>query len=243
MRFLRPKTGVAVLAAAMLLSFAHCTSERTISNAYIAIPRVRRALNVALSWPSPAYADALLGARLFEDGSAQGSVRIALTHSILLDNPRITPIGALELADATVRAAARDRLPPEFLGATLLQESAFDPNAISPAGAMGIAQFMPNTAAEYSVDPFDPFDAIGGAARLLSQYLRAYRPLYDDPYAATLAAYNAGPGAVAEYHGVPPYVQTQEYVRLIYERWARISWDESAGRTSSARVEPNWGVW
>ncbi len=139
-------------------------------------------------------------------------------------NPRITAAGALALADATVRAARDHGLPPEFLAATLLQESAFDPGAVSPAGAVGIAQFTIDTADSYGVDPFDPFDAIDGAARLLSLYYRAYRLQYDDDaFATALAAYNAGPGAVAEYHGVPPYAETKEYVALIYERWARIA--------------------
>jgi soluble lytic murein transglycosylase-like protein len=243
MRFLRPKTGVATIAAALLCGCGLSTSERTTPHAFLAIPQLRRTLNVALSWPSPAYADTLEGARLFEDGTSAGSARVALTRAILLVNPRITAIGALQLADATVRVAARDRLPPEFLGATLLQESAFDPNAVSPSGAMGVAQFMPETAAEYGIDPFDPYDAIGGASRLLAQYVRSYRNLYDDPYAASLAAYNAGPGAVAEYHGMPPYAETREYVRLIYERWAAMAWYESAERTSPVRVEASSRVW
>lgn len=138
-------------------------------------------------------------------------------------NPRITAAGALTLADATVRAARANDLPPEFLGATLLQESAFDPNAVSSAGAVGIAQFTIDTADVYGVNPFDPFDAIDGAAQLLGTYYRQYRPLYEDAYAAALAAYNAGPGAVAKYHGVPPYAETREYVALIYERWGRIA--------------------
>jgi soluble lytic murein transglycosylase-like protein len=206
----------------MLCGCVNSTFETHTRHAFVAIPQLREALNVALSWPSPAYDDALSGARLFENGAAARSPSIALTKAILLVNPRMTAIGALELADATVRAAREERLPPEFLGATLLQESAFDPNAISSAGAAGIAQFMPDTAAEYGVNPFDPFDAIRGASVLLSQYVHAYRNVYADPFAASLAAYNAGPGAVAEYHGVPPFRQTQEYVLLVYERWARM---------------------
>jgi soluble lytic murein transglycosylase-like protein len=207
----------------MLCGCATSTFEIPTHRAFVAIPQLRGTLNTALSWPSPAYDDALAGARLFENGSAAGSPCIALTRAILLMNPRMTAIGALELADATVRDARAERLPPEFLGATILQESAFDPNAISSAGAVGIAQFMPDTAAEYGVNPFDPFDALRGASVLLSQYVHAYRSVYADPYAASLAAYDAGPGAVAEYHGVPPYRETQEYVLLVYERWARMA--------------------
>ena len=113
-------------------------------------------------------------------------------------NPRIVAAYALLFAgrDGATRRA-RNRLPPEFLGATLLQESAYDPQAISSAGAIGIAQFMPETAADVGVDPYDPFAAIAGAAALLGGYVAAYRARYADPYAAALAAYNAGPLAVA----------------------------------------------
>ncbi len=138
-------------------------------------------------------------------------------------NPRITAIGSLALAVATVRAARATSLPPEFLAATILQESAYDPSAISSAGAIGIAQFEIETADAYGIDPFDPYRAIPGAARLLASYVSAYDGTYADPYATALAAYNAGPGAVARYHGVPPYQETREYVALIFERWGRIA--------------------
>lgn len=186
-------------------------------------------LNTALSWPAPASADALKGARILMDGPRVSAPALAIARAVLRTNPRITAIGALALAQATVVAARRASVPPEFLGATLLQESAYDPRAISSAGAVGIAQFEPETAREVGVDPFDPYAAIAGAARLLGAYLVRYRMRYDDPYAAALAAYNAGPGAVAYYRGVPPYPETREYVELIYERWGRIGSYERAG--------------
>jgi soluble lytic murein transglycosylase-like protein len=114
-------------------------------------------------------------------------------------------------------------LPPEFLAATILQESAYDPSALSAAGAIGIAQFEIETADAYGIDPLDPNRAIPGAARLLASYVADYRGVYADPYATALAAYNAGPGAVAYYHGVPPYQETRDYIALIYERWGRIA--------------------
>jgi soluble lytic murein transglycosylase-like protein len=147
---------------------------------------------------------------------------LALTRAILRTNARLAPIDALQLAGATVHAAHAQELPPEFLGATLLQESAFDPRALSAAGAVGIAQFMPSTADGVGVDPFDPFSAIDGAAALLASYVRAYNGVYPNPYAAALAAYNAGPGAVSAYRGVPPYPETREYIDDIVDRWAKI---------------------
>jgi soluble lytic murein transglycosylase-like protein len=193
-----------------------------------AIPQLDRVLNTALSWPSPAHVDALLGARLVEDGSHVSYPEMAIARGAMRTNPRITAAGAMALADATVRAARAHGLPPEFLGATLLQESAFDPGAVSSAGAVGIAQFTIDTADAYGVNPFDPFDAIDGAAQLLGTYYRQYRTQYDDAFAVALAAYNAGPEAVSKYHGVPPYAETREYVSLIYERWARIAGYERA---------------
>ena len=149
-----------------------------------------------------------------------------MARSIERSNERISAFDALVLADRAVNAADAQHLNPEFFCATLLQESGFDPNALSSAGAVGIAQFTLETAASYGIDPFDPRDAIDGSSALLAQYVRDYTGRYGDPYAAALAAYNAGPGAVARYHGVPPYAETQEYISDIYYRWARILNDE-----------------
>jgi soluble lytic murein transglycosylase-like protein len=195
----------------------------------IAPPQVRRALNIALSWPSPARVDALKGAVLVHDGPAVNGADLAIARAILRTNPRLQPAYALLFAGATARAARSHSLPPEFLGATLLQESAYDPQALSAAGAIGIAQFMPDTAAGVGLDPTDPFASIEAAAALLGGYADAYRGRYADPYSAALAAYNAGPFAVAQYRGVPPYAETREYIALIFDRWARIVSYERAG--------------
>lgn len=160
--------------------------------------------------------------RLLRDGGAVRDPALAITRAILRTNPRLAPVDALQLAGETVRAARAQDLPPEFLGATLLQESAFDPDAISSAGAVGIAQFMLSTAQGVGVDPFDPVSAIDGAAALLASYVRAYDGVYANPYAAALAAYNAGPGAVSAYRGVPPYPETRAYIDDIVDRWAKI---------------------
>ena len=129
-----------------------------------------------------------------------------------------------------MRAARANSLPPEFLVATLLQESAFDPGAVSVAGAEGIAQFMPETAAGAGVDPFDPSSAIDGAAQLLGTYVADYAQRYDDPFSLALAAYNAGPAAVRAYGGVPPYPETQAYIDDVIDRWAKIAAAEAPRR-------------
>ena len=180
-----------------------------------------------LSWHLPPAVDSLRGMRLLYDASVPARPALAVTRSILRSNPRLAPEEALELATAAIARARAEGLDHGFFAATLLQESAFDPRAISPAGAVGIAQFTLDTADAYGVDPFDPLDAMRGSARLLGDYLRTYAGRYPDPYAATLAAYNAGPGTVAYYHGVPPYPETKEYVTLVYDRWSRIVRDET----------------
>lgn len=105
-------------------------------------------------------------------------------------------------------AASANGLPPALLAALLRTESDFDPTVVSPAGAQGIAQFMPATAREVGLaDPFDPDRAIPAAARLLAGHMREFGSA-----SLALAAYNAGPGAVRRYGGVPPFAETQAYV-------------------------------
>lgn len=109
---------------------------------------------------------------------------------------------------SVLSAALANGISPALLAALLKAESDFDPTAVSPAGAQGIAQFMPATARGMGLtDPFDPDQAIPAAARLLAGHIRSFGSV---PLA--LAAYNAGPGAVARYAGVPPYAETQAYV-------------------------------
>jgi len=104
-------------------------------------------------------------------------------------------------------AGAAHGIQPSVLAAVAKTESAFDPNAVSHAGAQGLMQFMPGTAADMGVDPLDPASAIDGAARYLSQNLRRFGSLE-----LALAAYNAGPGAVQQHGGIPPFAETQAYV-------------------------------
>ena len=113
--------------------------------------------------------------------------------------------------ETILRAASRWNVSAAMLAAQLMAESNFNPNAVSPAGAQGIAQFMPGTAASYGLkDPFDPERAIDAQAHLMSDLLREFRSI---PLA--LAAYNAGPGAVAACGCVPPYPETRAYVARI----------------------------
>jgi soluble lytic murein transglycosylase-like protein len=110
------------------------------------------------------------------------------------------------------QAAARYGLDPSVLHGLIQQESGFDPSARSGAGALGLTQLMPSTAASLGVaEPLDPAQSIEGGARYLSQLLNQFAGNTAD----ALAAYNAGPGAVQQYGGVPPYPETQQYVAKV----------------------------
>jgi soluble lytic murein transglycosylase-like protein len=110
------------------------------------------------------------------------------------------------------QAAARNSVDPAVLHGLIQQESGFDPNSTSSAGAAGLTQLMPGTAASLGVtDPLDPAQSIEGGARYLGQMLRDF----GGDTEKALAAYNAGPGAVQRYGGVPPYAETQQYVTKV----------------------------
>lgn len=178
--------------------------------------------DAALSWHIPPPVPVYRGVRLLMDAGPRAPQNVKVAREILRTNARISPVDALVLGSGALRAARDAAIDPSFFVATLLQESGFDPRAISSAGAVGIAQFTIGTAGVYGVAPWDPASAIPGAAAVLASYERAYRTWADDPYALALAAYNAGPGAVAAYRGVPPYAETREYVDDIRDRWSRL---------------------
>jgi soluble lytic murein transglycosylase-like protein len=177
--------------------------------------------DAALSWHIPVAAPLIRGARMYMDAPPRGGQLTATVRNIMRTNPRLSGFDALVLAERTLSAARANGLDPGFLAATLLEESAYDPNAISGAGAVGIGQFMVGTADLYGLDPFDPGPAIDATARLLAAYLARYKGAAD-PFALALAAYNAGPAAVDHYGGVPPYAETIAYIADIRERWSRI---------------------
>ena len=140
-----------------------------------------------------------------------------------------------------IEQAAEDcpGLPAEVLAAQLQQESGFNPAAVSPAGAMGIAQFMPGTWAAWGRDangngvasPFEPADAIDAQGRFMCDLLRRAETsgLTGGPIQLALAGYNAGWGAVLRYGGIPPFEETQEYVTRITAIAAQLRAGQSGG--------------
>jgi hypothetical protein len=119
-------------------------------------------------------------------------------------------LAGVPYADLFSRAASRYGVDPSVLAAMAKQESGFNASAVSPAGAQGLMQFMPATAKGLGVNALDPNSAIDGAARYLSSLTKQFGSTE-----LGLAAYNAGPGTVSKYGGIPPYAETQNYVRKV----------------------------
>ncbi|MCK9898851.1 glycoside hydrolase [Parafrankia colletiae] len=138
------------------------------------------------------------------------------TGSRAIVNSEGIPTEYVQLITDAANAAGCTEVTPAVLAAQLRQESGFNPQARSPVGAMGIAQFMPGTwAAHGTGDVWNPVDAIPAAARYDCAVVASVKNVPGSTQENMLAAYNAGPGAVLAYAGVPPYPETRNYVRTI----------------------------
>lgn len=188
------------------------------------------ALGLALSLGSVAMADARLSTLLRSQSSLSAEYRALIRPPVpgsLAGQPRRPsrlekdngagiPVyrGASGVYQEMARAAARRHNVPEDLFLRLVRtESNFRPAAKSTKGAIGLAQLMPYTASHLGVNPHDPKQNLEGGARYLSQQYRRF-----GDWRLALAAYNAGPEAVERYRGVPPYRETQQYVKAILGR-------------------------
>jgi soluble lytic murein transglycosylase-like protein len=121
-------------------------------------------------------------------------------------------LDSLQIGSLVNEAALRTGTPAGLVRAVLMAESSGDPSAISLAGAQGLMQLMPGTAAGCGVsDAFDPDQNVACGA----SYLKRMLDRYHGNVTLAVAAYNAGPGAVDKYHGVPPYPETQAYVARV----------------------------
>jgi soluble lytic murein transglycosylase-like protein len=119
-------------------------------------------------------------------------------------------LAGVPYANLFTQAASRHGVDASLLAAVASQESSFNSQAVSPAGAQGLMQFMPATAKGLGVNALDPASAINGAAKYLSSLTQQFGSTE-----LALAAYNAGPGTVSRYGGIPPYSETQNYVRAV----------------------------
>jgi soluble lytic murein transglycosylase-like protein len=140
---------------------------------------------------------------------------------------------AANLGPIVERIAAEQSVPAELLHSVIQVESNYNPGAVSPKGAQGLMQLMPDTARRFGVpNSFDPVENIQGGAKYLKHLLDLYKG--DCPRA--LAAYNAGEQAVAKYGGIPPYLETQNYVTQV-QRGVDARRRTNAAKTASATPE------
>lgn len=190
------------------------------------------ALGVALAMPMTAGADTIRAssksrAKIFSSQARLMDTRLSKQYagSVRL-TPKYKPDIAIAPASAAprytgsykgqflshARAAARRHGIPEDLFLRLVQqESGWNPRAKSSKGALGLAQLMPATARGLGVDPLDPVANLEGGARYLKRQFKRF-----GNWRHALAAYNAGPGAVQKYNGIPPYRETRNYVKVIW---------------------------
>jgi soluble lytic murein transglycosylase-like protein len=134
-------------------------------------------------------------------------------------NPQMPRWQSRDLARRVLVNAERWRIDANMLVAIVTVESQWHTHAVSPAGAIGLGQLMPGTAALLGVNPRDPKQNLSGAAR----YLRGLMQRFGPHYTLVFAAYNAGPKAVSEYGGIPPYYETQTYVIRVLDTWERLA--------------------
>ncbi len=157
------------------------------------------------------------GTIVLSDSPMAGTTATYAVRGSSIRTTRVESAGTQSLYDEVIEAASAEHgVRPELVRAVIQVESAFNPRARSHVGAMGLMQLMPGTAADLGVDnPWDPVQNIHGGVAYLGSLIRTFGG--DEVLA--LAAYNAGPGAVNRYgQKVPPYRETQDYVRKITNR-------------------------
>lgn len=172
--------------------------------------------------------------RVFNDGGGIAEMPAASVAGYEAEEPAPAPVAApAEVANNALKpadqapvappqlaagAARKFALPESFVQSVMKAESGFNPSAVSPKGATGLMQLMPATAKELGVDANNPRQNAEGGAQYLRQLLALYENRPDQVLLA-LAAYNAGPGAVERYHGVPPYLETRQYILRVLKNW------------------------
>jgi soluble lytic murein transglycosylase-like protein len=158
--------------------------------------------------------------RLYRNGGVIELPAAAVLRFEPLPEPPAAPESApaavpqLSPQELITNAALRHGLPPPFVHSVVRAESAYRTDAVSPKGARGLMQLMPATARRLGIDPDNPAENAEGGVRYLRELLLKYR---DDPWQVrkALAAYNAGPGAVERYRGIPPYSETSRYIERV----------------------------
>jgi soluble lytic murein transglycosylase-like protein len=176
------------------------------------VSQLQQMIGAAVPQPAPATT-ATFATRLASATTATTAAPAATAATAGLASTGVSELPADVPFGAEITAAAKKHgIDPALLAGLVKQESNFNPTAGSPAGARGLTQLMPGTAAGLGVtDVLDPLQSLDGGAKYLRQQLDAF----GGDVTRALAAYNAGPGAVQRYGGVPPYAETQNYVRVV----------------------------
>lgn len=153
----------------------------------------------------------------------------AYCQAVRYYNSRLSDREVRGIAEAILHYSYYYSLDPRLVTAVIACESSFRPKAVSPAGAIGLGQLMPGTARQEGVNPYNATLNIHGVCRVLCGNLKRYgdhgeymRNGYSRGLELALAAYNAGPGAVEKYGGVPPYKETTNYVRKVIAEYRRL---------------------
>lgn len=150
-----------------------------------------------------------------EAASVPTSVVQQLVYDYALqENPSLPPDQAGYIANAVVYYSYQYGVNPLLITSIIRNESTFNPGAVSPVGAIGLGQLMPGTASALGVDPWDVGQNIEGTCSYIATQLNNFSA-QADPVSDSIAAYNAGPGAVWQYGGVPPYSETVNYVSKV----------------------------
>ncbi len=161
--------------------------------------------------------------RLYANGGVTEIAASQITGFEADEATLAAPLPMLQLPtteELIAAAAKRNGLPVGFVKSVVAAESAFRADAVSPKGAIGLMQLMPSTAREYGADPNDPRQNVEAGTQYLRDLLVKYE--HDDHQVLrALAAYNAGPGAVHRYHGVPPYRETIDYITRVLRKYSK----------------------
>lgn len=157
-------------------------------------------------------------------------------------NPRMPEWLSRDLARHLLVNAARWHIDANMLAAVVTVESRWRTHAVSVAGALGLGQLMPETAATLDVNPLNPAQNLAGAARYLSGLAKRFAHSANR-YALTFAAYNAGPEAVTAYGGIPPFYETQSYVARVLDTWHTLQRSIRIPRSALlATATPAWAL-